>query len=216
MQLELSGPARPSAAGQRSNVVTRWTSGHPGTGAGDLLAAAINVPPDPGQPGVRPPSLLGVLAQVFSRGRVAVTSADPYRTPLVELNLLSDERDRVRLRALMRHLRDVLRGPVFGQRVAGVRDLSGSPVDLDVGDSALDRWAASVVQDTAHLCGSCRMGDPAAPTSVVGPDCGVLGFDGLYVADASIFPTVTRANTNIAAVMVGERAADLLLGRSQA
>lgn len=98
--------------------------------------------------------------------------------------------------------------------MTGVRDLSGSPVDLDVGDKALDQWAAAVVQDTAHICGSCRMGDPAAPTSVVGPDCQVLGFDGLYVADASIFPTVTRANTNITAIMVGERATDLLLGCS--
>ena len=145
-----------------------------------------------------------------------MTSADPYRAPVVELNLLSDERDRVRFRALMHHLRDVLYGPVFGKRVSGVRDLSGASVDLDAGDKALDQWAASVVQDTAHLSGSCRMGDPADPASVVGPDCGVPGFDGLYVADASIFPTVARANTNITAIMVGERAADLLLGRHQA
>lgn len=213
LHLDIVGPTKVSARGQRSNVVARWTSSQPGSGAGGLLSAAINVPPDPGAPGVRPPSLLGVLAQAFSRGTVAVTSADPECTPAVDLNLLSDERDRVRFRELVRHLRDVLAGPVFRDRVTRVRDIAGAPVDLDVGDRDLDAWALRVVQDTAHICGSCRMGDPSAPGTVVGPDLGVLGFEALSVTDASVFPTVTRANTNLAAIMVGDRAADLLLAR---
>nr|WTB36408.1 GMC oxidoreductase [Streptomyces sp. NBC_00830] len=49
---------------------------------------------------------------------------------------------------------------------------------------------------------------PDDPTTVVAPDCGVLGMDGLRVVDASIFPAVPRANTHLAAVMVGELMAD--------
>jgi choline dehydrogenase len=51
------------------------------------------------------------------------------------------------------------------------------------------------------------MGAPEDARSVVDPDGRVLGFDSLRVADASVLPTVPRANTHIAAVVVGERIA---------
>jgi 5-(hydroxymethyl)furfural/furfural oxidase len=63
-----------------------------------------------------------------------------------------------------------------------------------------------------HVAGTCRMGRPDDPGAVVDPRCRVIGLDGLRVVDASIMPWVPSANTNLPAIMVGERAADLIRG----
>ena len=199
--------ARPSAAGQRANCVLRWSSGLAGAGVGDLSCCALNA----GEiaDAARPPGLLGVLGQCFSRGSVAIRSADPESLPEIDQNLLGDERDRVRVRALFGTMADLLRQPSFGA-VGGVRDARGNAVDLQMSGDEIDAWGRSVVRDTAHACGTCRMGDPDDATTVVGPDCRVIGVDGLLVVDASVFPTVTRANTHLTVIMVAERVADLL------
>ena len=57
---------------------------------------------------------------------------------------------------------------------------------------------------THHPCGTCGIG------RVVDAELRVFGVDGLRVADASVFPRITRSNTNAPAIMVGEKAADLL------
>jgi choline dehydrogenase len=67
-----------------------------------------------------------------------------------------------------------------------------------------------------HHCGTCRMGDPSDPGSVVGPGLDVLGVSGLFVADSSILPVIPRANTNLTSMMVGHRAAQLFLAASPA
>jgi len=54
------------------------------------------------------------------------------------------------------------------------------------------------------------MGDPAAAGTVVGPDLAVLGTSGLTVADSSVMPVIPRANTNLASMMIGYRAADVI------
>ncbi len=61
-----------------------------------------------------------------------------------------------------------------------------------------------------HHCGTCRMGDPDADGTVVGPDLAVLGTRGLSVADSSVMPVIPRANTNLASMMIGHRAADVI------
>ncbi len=61
-----------------------------------------------------------------------------------------------------------------------------------------------------HHCGTCRMGDPGDPGTVVAADLSVLGTDGLSVADSSILPRIPRANTNLAAMMIGHRSAELV------
>lgn len=58
--------------------------------------------------------------------------------------------------------------------------------------------------------GTCRMGDPAAAGTVVGPDLAVLGTSGLAVADSSVMPVIPRANTNLASMMIGYRSADVI------
>jgi choline dehydrogenase-like flavoprotein len=60
------------------------------------------------------------------------------------------------------------------------------------------------------------MGDPSDPGTVVSPRLDVLGVSGLSVADSSILPVIPRANTNLASMMVGHRAARLLLASASA
>jgi choline dehydrogenase len=77
-------------------------------------------------------------------------------------------------------------------------------------DAKLDDYLLATAFDAQHATSTCRMGNPDEDSTVVDPACRVLGVDGLRVVDASIFPTVPRANTNLAAIMAGELIADLL------
>lgn len=75
---------------------------------------------------------------------------------------------------------------------------------------ALDEYLPANALDAQHATSTCRMGPPDDPSTVVDPSCRVHGFDGLRVIDASIFPDVPRANTNLATIMAGELMADRL------
>jgi choline dehydrogenase len=77
-------------------------------------------------------------------------------------------------------------------------------------DAAIDDWMRTTVSDTQHPVGTCRMGAPADPRSVVDPECRVIGLDSLRVIDGSIMPEVPRANTHLTCVMIGEMMADRL------
>lgn len=75
-------------------------------------------------------------------------------------------------------------------------------------DDALDAHLLATVADAQHGTSTCRMGRADDPTTVVDSDCRVHGTENLYIVDASIFPSVPRANTNLASIMVGELMAD--------
>ncbi|HVI38626.1 MAG TPA: GMC family oxidoreductase, partial [Gaiellales bacterium] len=68
----------------------------------------------------------------------------------------------------------------------------------------------ATVSSYHHHSGTCRMGDPGAPGTVVGPDLAVLGTSGLSVADSSVMPVIPRANTNLASMMIGFRSGDAI------
>src|SRR5215218_902107 len=76
-------------------------------------------------------------------------------------------------------------------------DMTGTGLETLADDAAIDAWLMTTVGDTGHICGTCRMGAPDDPRSVVDPQGRVLGVDGLWVADASVFPEVPRANNNL-------------------
>jgi choline dehydrogenase len=81
---------------------------------------------------------------------------------------------------------------------------------LQAGQTSLDDFLLLHVVDGQHATSTCRMGFDDTATSVVDSDCRVLGTDGLRVVDASVLPTVPRANTNLVAIMLGEVMADRL------
>ncbi len=80
-------------------------------------------------------------------------------------------------------------------------------------DDEIESFIRGAGYTVHHPCGTARMGAANDPASVVDPDLRVIGIDGLRVADASVFPLLVGGNSNAAAVMVGERGADKVLGK---
>ena len=79
-------------------------------------------------------------------------------------------------------------------------------------DTALNEWIRKSVATAFHPAGTCRMGPAGDPRVVVDSNLRVHGIQGLRVADASIMPVVVSANTNATTIMIGDRAADFILG----
>jgi choline dehydrogenase/5-(hydroxymethyl)furfural/furfural oxidase len=90
--------------------------------------------------------------------------------------------------------------------------MGGRGIDELSDDRAIDAWLMESIGDTGHICGTCRMGAPDDPRTVVDAQGRVLGVDGLWVADASVFPEVPRANTNLPTIAAAERLSDLIRG----
>ena len=139
-----------------------------------------------------------------SLGSVHVRSADPDAHPAIRFNFLSDSIDQQLMIESIRIARRIVSRPAM-DTLRGEEHTPGSHVATD--DELID-WVRRTSQTAYHPIGTCRMGQ--GPRSVVGPDLKVHGLAGLRVADASIFPTMPSGNTNAAAIMVGEKAADLI------
>lgn len=111
---------------------------------------------------------------------------------------------------LMAGLLDCL--PALRRRV--VHTLLGGGVDLGAlaaNPAALDAWIQARATGFFHPVGTCRMGHARDPRTVVDPACRVIGVGGLRVVDASIIPEIPRANTNLTAIMIAEKAAEAIL-----
>lgn len=155
-------------------------------------------------------ALLGAAAmQIFSRGEVRLSSEDPHVEPVVEMCMLSDERDRIRLRDGVRRVRQLLDHPALARLSHAV--LAGEqPADALVDDDAIDAFLDAHITNYVHCVGTCRMGAPNDPHAVVDPSCRVLGTHGLRIVDASIMPDIPRANTHLTTVVLAERASALI------
>ncbi len=197
----------PSHEHRHTNVCVRYSTGYAGTVENDMMMVAGNIW------GLRAGlgGIGGWVNQCFSRGWVRIASVDPEIDPQVEERMLSDERDLVRARDLVRRLLEVAAHP----EVAKVADevyagFFRKPIDDLKSDADIDAWLMAEASDAQHGVGTCRMGAPDDPRSVVDPDCRVLGTEGLRVIDASIMPDVVRSNTHLTCVMIGELMADRL------
>jgi len=141
-----------------------------------------------------------------SRGSVGLRSADPLAPPRIVSNYLTEPHDVRVLVEGLKMLREIYRQPAFRDLVTGEEYLPGNDLRSD---ADLARFAREKGGTVFHPVGTCRMGGDAR--SVVDPALRVRGVQGLRVIDASVMPTMTSANTNAAAVLIGEKGADLLL-----
>ena len=143
-----------------------------------------------------------------SRGRIALVSADPMAAPAIDPNFLATERDREDMRTAVRLTREIMAQPAFAPYRGG-EIAPGSAVNTD---AEIDAHVRARSESAFHLCGSCRMG--ADDMAVVDSRCRVRGLEGLRVVDASIMPSIVSGNLNAPVMMMGEKAADMILGRT--
>ena len=142
-----------------------------------------------------------------SRGVLALRSADPADPPRITLNLFAAERDLATMRRGLRAARAIYRTEPQA-RLTARETAPGADI---VSDADLDAYIRRVGGTCQHPVGTCAMG--SGPDSVVDPELRVRGLAGLRVADASIMQALPGGNTNAPAIMIGEKAADLILGR---
>ena len=125
--------------------------------------------------------------------------------PRIRPNYLAEEIDRTTTVAGMKLAREIAARPAFARYVK--REVDPGP-DYRTDDELL-ACAREIGGTIFHPTGTCRMGvDDGA---VVDPRLRVRGIEGLRVADASIMPTIVSGNTNAAAIMIGEKAAAMIL-----
>ncbi|MEJ6745559.1 MAG: choline dehydrogenase [Yoonia sp.] len=144
-----------------------------------------------------------------SRGEVTLRSADPADNPRIQFNYMSAKSDWEDFRTCIRLTREILGQKAFAP-FAGKEIQPGEDVQSD---EALDGFIREHVESAYHPCGTCKMGAANDPMAVVDAECRVIGVDGLRVADSSIFPRITNGNLNGPSIMVGEKAADHIIGR---
>jgi choline dehydrogenase len=144
-----------------------------------------------------------------SRGSVRLRSPDARQEPVIRFNYMSTEGDWRDFRTAIRLTREIFAQPAFGP----YRGEELAPGEHAQSDEELDDFVRENVESAYHPCGTCRMGAPDDMSSVVDPECRVIGTQGLRVADSSVFPEITNGNLNAPSILVGEKAADHILGR---
>jgi choline dehydrogenase len=145
-----------------------------------------------------------------SLGTVRLRSADPFDHPAIQPNYLAHENDRRVLLAGIKLARRLMTTPELAP-FYDHEELPGADAQTD---DELMHWARQQGSTVFHLIGACRMGPATDPTAVVDDQLRVRGIEGLRVADSSIMPSMPSANTNASTLMIAEKAADMILGRT--
>ena len=202
---EASQPIPPGTA-NHAEVSMLWRSDQSLAGP-DMQLMFIHVPFHP--PALTAPEncfTFGVATVPESRGSIRLASADPDVAPLIDPNYLGTESD----------VRRMLHGITVAREIAATSPFDAwrarevLPGPEVTGEAELRAFLARGTGTYYHPVGSCAMG--TGEQAVVGPDLRVRGLDGLRVADASIMPRIVCVNTNVATIMIGEKAADLIRG----
>jgi choline dehydrogenase len=156
--------------------------------------------------------LLCGLQQERSRGELRVTSTSPHVRPSLHYNYLAEPSDLQRMRECVRLAVELLAaGPL--RRLVATRT---SPSDADLAsDRALDHWMRANLATAIHMCSTCKMGPQIDSGAVVDQRFRVHGVRSLRVVDTSAMPDLIRRGPSATAIMMAERAADLICGRSQ-
>ncbi len=154
-------------------------------------------------------TLVAIPCRPESRGWLRITSSDPNRPPAMQPNYLSTQRDKDTIVAALHITRrifatDAMRGWVTGEYLPGPQAAS---------DEDLLEHVRQTAGTTFHQTSTCMMG--TGPMAVVDTELRVKGTQGLRVVDAAVMPTVVSGNTNATVIMIAEKGADMILGRTQ-
>ena len=181
-----------------------------GLAAPDLLLGWVTMLTEPGPKGPRIARQSGVTCYAHpmrpeSKGYIHIASADPHKPPTINFNFLSAPVDAALTVRAIRIARAIMTAPAMvALQVSELAPGANRTTD----DEILD-WVKAAGETTYHPVGTCKMGSDSM--AVVDAQLRVHGVDGLRVADASIMPTLTSGNTNAPSIMIGEKAADMVL-----
>ncbi len=145
-----------------------------------------------------------------ARGSVSLASAEAADAPRIRYNYMTGPTDWEDFRHGIRVTRELFSRPALAP-FSGTEISPGPEVQSD---EELDAHIREHSESAYHPCGTCRMGRADDPDAVVDPQGRVIGVEGLRVADSSVFPRITNGNINAPSIMVGEKAADHILGRT--
>ena len=146
-----------------------------------------------------------------SKSRGWVRSGRPIRAepPEILFNYMSHPEDWKEMRACVRLTREI-----FAQRAFDpYRGREIQPGAAASSDEAIDAFVRERVESAYHPCAPARWARRTTRSAVVDPETRVIGLEGLRVVDSSIMPSITTGNLNAPTIMIGEKAADMILGR---
>src|SRR3569623_3468247 len=148
------------------------------------------------------------LLRPESRGEVTLAATEPAGAPKILLNILDKDEDLATLRRGVRMMRDIYATRPLAAHI--VRETYPGPQEQS--DAEHEAYLRDAAEIGHHPVGTCAMG--TGPNAVVDPQLRVHGLEGLRVVDASIMPEVPSGNTNAPTIMLAEKAADIIRGRS--
>ena len=198
------GPLFPVILTMRSTLVT-------GADPPDLHLFVAGPFDDPSVPGGAVFGIVTGLLTPRSRGSLRLRSTDPADPPRIDVGYLRHPDDMTRMIDATRAARRIGRTPPLADLVAGPEIHPGEAI----GDDDVDGLARSIrgrVGPYHHPVGTCAMGPDPADGAVVDARGAVHGVERLFVADASVMPTIPSANTNLPTIVVAERIAGWLDG----
>ncbi len=151
-----------------------------------------------------------VLLRPESSGQVSLASRDPAAAPFIAPRFLTTETDRATIRRGLRTLREVMAQSAMSPHLAA----EIAPGAAATNDDELDAFIRKTSVTVHHPAGTCRMGAASDTNRVVDPELRVCGLAGLRIVDASVMPDMVGGNINAVVMMIAEKAADMIRGRS--
>ena len=143
-----------------------------------------------------------------SKGWVKLRSSDPKDPPRILFNYMSQPEDWEEFRAAVRLTREIFAQPAL-QPFRGAELSPGPNVQKN---AEIDAYVRDAVESAYHPSCSCKMGSDEM--AVVDADCNVIGLDGLRIVDSSIMPSIVSGNLNAPTIMLAEKAADIIVGKT--
>jgi len=155
-------------------------------------------------------SCLASLLRPLSRGTLTLATSDPRDTPLIDPNYLAEQGDLDLLMEGVKKCNDFISMPSMQQLKAVYADGLAKSCGTTMDDEYWRCLVRSRVIGAGYPVGTCRMGKKGDKKAVVTPDLRVRGIQGLRVVDASVIPASTSGGTNIPAMMIAEKASDVI------